>query len=234
MEQIHLVCLPFAGAGASFFHPWRTEAPSGVQVVAPQLPGREWRVDEEPYLDAGRAVDAIVPEVLAAVAGSGPVVLFGHSLGALLAFELAAALTEDGRTAVDHLVVSGAPGPWTRRARRATGLDDEAFVERVREFAGYTHEAFAVPEMRELILPALRADVAMHENYVPRVDRPLDVPITAVRGRTDELVSTVDAREWAAATTRDFVLVEVTGGHMYLVDGAHHVLDLVKGVATGV
>ncbi|MGW0808756.1 thioesterase II family protein [Nonomuraea sp. NPDC002799] len=221
-----LVCLPFAGAGASFFHPWSGLAGDGLKVVALQLPGREWRLVDEPYQDVADAVEGLLPDLLKVADEAGRVALFGHSLGAVLAYELAHRLA--GRAELVRLIVSGSPGPWAGRTRRATGLGDDDFLLRVEEFAGYSHEALANPEMRELILPTLRADVEMHENYRPGSDEPLAVPITSLRGRTDDLVTTEEAGGWSAATTGGFTLTEVEGGHMFLAENTDELLRLIE------
>ena len=124
-----------------------------------------------------------------------------------------------------QLFVSGSPGPTTQRATRATGLSDEDFLARVREFAGYTHQALEHPELRELLLPTLRADVEMHENYRAPSDKPLTVPVTSIRGRHDELVSPAQAAEWEAATTGACRRVDLPGNHMYLINSP---ADLVR------
>ncbi len=229
-----LVCLPFAGAGASFYRSWSSLCGSGLDVVAVQLPGRERRIDEAPHTDVHEAVAELAPAVLEQAVPDERMVLFGHSLGAVLAFELAHRLLAGG-VEVAHLFVSGSPGPRTPREERATGLDDDRFIDRVAEFAGVHHAALANPEVRELVLPTLRADVRMHEDYRPRTTDPLPVPVTALRGRDDGLVDARRAREWALETTRGFDLVELDGGHMYLVDAAEPVLEVVQRqlVATG-
>src|SRR5215468_8965797 len=95
-RPITLVCLPFAGAGASFFRPWGALAGERVEVVALQLPGRERRIDEKPYLDVPSAAEGLLPEVSARLDPARALVLFGHSLGAVLAYELACRLTARG------------------------------------------------------------------------------------------------------------------------------------------
>jgi surfactin synthase thioesterase subunit len=222
-----LVCLPFGGAGASFFRPWSAFAGDRLEVVPVQLPGRERQIDLDPYTDVHEAVTGLLPGLLAEVEGAR-VVLFGHSLGAVLAYELAHRLLDAPGVELLRLVVSGSPAPGVRRELTATGLaDDDEFLARVKQIAGYEHEAMADPEMRELILPTLRADVEMHESYVPSTEEPLAVPITAVRGADDTLVSADEAAGWAKVTGRDFELVEVPGGHMYLTDSAPALLDLI-------
>jgi len=228
MDQIPLVCIPFAGAGASFFHPWQALSPDEIQLLTIQLPGREWRLAEEPYRDAATAVSEIFPELAEELDWGGPVMLFGHSLGAVLAYELAHQFCVTPGFDVARLFVSGSPGPWTRRARRATGLPDEEFFERVSEFAEYSDDTLENPEVRELILPALRADVEMHEEYVPGSSGALPAPITSLRGSEDQLVPAESAAEWAQATDREFELVQLPGGHMYLMHSAAEILSLAR------
>ena len=222
-----LVCLGFAGAGASFFHPWQEIAPDGIDILAPQLPGREWRFDEDPLADIGTAADLLLKEIAPEVTGKR-VALLGQCFGAALAFELALRLAEVDGVELVHLFPSGAPSPWTRRPVVAAGLDDDELVRRVREDIGYDHEALDEPELRELIVPALRADMESHEKYVAAQDARLAVPVTALRGRTDPVVSTEEAGEWARATSAAFAVVEFDGAHMYLADDPAALLTLVE------
>nr|CTQ88805.1 Thioesterase in siderophore biosynthesis gene cluster [Kibdelosporangium sp. MJ126-NF4] len=221
------MCLPFAGAGASFYHPWTVAAGDRPRVVALQLPGRERRIDEEPYRDVHAAVDGLLHDLLGQLSDSR-VVLFGHSLGAVLAYELAHRLAVLPDVEVVRLFASGSTEPHTPRPGRATGLDDDAFVAQVRQFAGFSDEALDDEEMRELILPTLRADVQMHEGYVPSTDVPLPAPITALRGDSDSLVSADQAAGWAKVTSRDFTYTEVPGGHMYLTIEVAAVVRLIQ------
>lgn len=225
-EGAALLCVPFAGAGASFFHPWQQPAAGRWRVVPVELPGRERRIMEEPFRNVVQAAKETVDDIAAALGPDTATVLFGHSLGAVLAYELAHLLTAR-QIPVRHLVVSGSPGPWTQRERRATGLPDAEFLARVEEFAGFRHEALDHPEMRELILPALQADCEMHENYLPSTDDPLTVPITSLRGDRDGLVTGEEARQWQDATTAAFTYTEFPGDHMYLVDQGPQILQVI-------
>lgn len=195
------------GGGAGFYRAWKDLPAHAPRIVPIQLPGREELFLDEPFRDAIAAAEVLARRV-AERAGSEPVALFGHSLGAVLAYEVARRLERNPAVDFTHLYVSGSPGPWTGRSRRATGLDDDAFLARVREFAGYEHDALADPDMRELLLPILRADVEMHETYRPDSDEPLHTPITSLRGTEDALVTRAEAEEWRQATTGAFRLVE--------------------------
>jgi surfactin synthase thioesterase subunit len=229
MSPTALVCLPFAGAAAAFYRPWSAVADQGrLRVVPVQLPGRERRIDEEPLRDVQAAVDDLAAGLPGALDGTTRVALFGHSLGAVLAYELAVRLLGAADVEVVRLFVSGSPPPDVRRERRATGLPDEEFLAEVANFAGLRHEAMEDPEMRELMLPTLRADVAMHEDYRAGTRDPLRVPVTSLRGAADTLVSVEEAMGWAKFTSRDFGYAELPGGHMYLTESAVPLLRLVE------
>ncbi|MDX3851639.1 thioesterase II family protein [Streptomyces sp. AK02-01A] len=227
MEETVLICLPFAGAGPSFFTPWTAYAPAWMRVLPVRLPGREKRFAEPAHTTAAPAVEDAYGQVTEALEAGTRVALFGHSMGAVLAYELAHRLEQDRAVRLDALFVSGSPGPWTVRADRAGGLPDDEFVARVRSFAGYAHPALEDPEMRELLLPSLRADVQLHETYRPLSDRPLSGPVTSVRGRTDTLVSAVEAAQWADATTGKLTTAELDGGHMYLTREPRALLEVI-------
>jgi surfactin synthase thioesterase subunit len=225
-DRITLLCVPFAGAGPSFFHPWRELSAGRWRVTSVELPGRERRFMEPPYRNVVEAAKGEIDGVVADIGGGGRTVLFGHSLGAVLAYELVHLLSVRG-VHVERLVVSGSPGPWTQRERRAAGLQGDEFLARVEEFAGFRHEALDHPEMRDLILPTLQADCEMHESYVPGTDDPVTVPITSLRGSSDGLVTAEEAQQWRAATTAGFGYAEFPGDHMYLVGLGQEVLDLI-------
>ncbi|MER5811441.1 alpha/beta fold hydrolase [Streptomyces sp. NPDC002033] len=231
-DRTTLLCVPFAGAGPSFFHPWRELAAGRWRVASVELPGRERRIMEEPYRDVYEAAKGSVDDIVADLGEGARTILFGHSLGAVLAYELVHLLTARG-VHVERLVVSGSPGPWTQRERRAAGLPDEEFLARVEEFAGFRHEALDHPEMRELILPVLQADCEMHESYVPSTDVPVSVPVCSLRGSVDGLVTAEEARQWRAATTAGFTYAEFPGDHMYLVDAGSAVLDVIEAQSAG-
>ncbi|MGW6485652.1 thioesterase II family protein [Streptomyces sp. NPDC055056] len=231
-EQATLLCVPFAGAGPSFFHPWRELSAGRWRVTSVELPGRERRILDTPYRNVVEAAKGSIDDIVADLGEGTSTVLFGHSLGAVLAYELAHLLLTRG-VHVERLVVSGSPGPWTQRERRATGLPDEEFLARVEEFAGFRHEALDHPEMRELILPVLQADCEMHENYVPSTDTPLAVPVCSLRGAWDGLVTAAEARQWQDATTAGFTYAEFPGDHMYLVDHGREILDTIAARTEG-
>lgn len=216
MNHVTLVCLPFAGAGASVFSPWRRRR-KDLDVRGLQLPGRENLIEDELCTDVASATDALLRE-LSGMVGGGDLVLFGHSLGAILAFELARRIEAEGYYGLRRLLVSGSADPWSVRVDRATGLSDDEFIGQVQALAGYEHPALGDPELRELILPTLRADVEMHEAYRAEPDARINAPITAILGDADTLVSAPQASRWQDATDAEFELATTSGGHMYLTE----------------
>lgn len=194
-----------------------------------QLPGREERFLDDPFTEVADAVAELTPRILADAGEAADIALFGHSLGAVLAYEIARELERIGHPGLRHLFVSGSPGPHNGRAERATGLPDEEFLAGVQRFAGYRHAAFDDPELVEILLPLLRADVEMHESYQASGTEPLSVPITVLRGDGDELVSRKESEQWAGVTRGPFTYRELPGGHMYLVDEPERVLRVVTG-----
>lgn len=211
-------CLPFAGAGATVYRSWPALPECDVHIVPLQLAGREERFAEAFYPDIEDAGREQVEAILAQTADGELYAIFGHSFGATLAFEVAHQLQHRGASRLAHLLVSGAPAPHVPLGRDSLSLDDEMFVAQVEQIAGYSHPALADPDLRELVLPVLRADVVLHESYRALRRQVLDVPITVFRGTADHVVSEADSRSWAQWTTHPLRSVELPGGHMYLVD----------------
>ena len=221
VPNLQVVCIPFAGSGASFFR--NANPPVDITIISVQLPGREERFTEPPPTDVRSAADEIADSVRNAIDKAAPTVIFGHSLGAVLAFETARRLPRS----ISHLFVSGSPDPWHPRSERAADLTDSEFLDQVEKLAQYRHPALEHPEMREIVLPALRADVATHEAYAAMPGDAVDVPITALRGSDDRLVSEEAMLGWRQATSGPFALTTVSGEHMYLADSLEHTLELI-------
>jgi surfactin synthase thioesterase subunit len=232
-DGVPLLCLPFAGAGPSFFTPWRKLHGAGVDICPVPVPGRERLLGEDPYTDLHAAADGLLP-VARRLAGGRPVALFGHCfLGAMLAYELTRRLVADGDLPVAHLFVSASRPPWVSRPLHSDRLADDAFLDLVQTITGYRHPAFEVPEMRELLLPTLRADFQMDETYFPRRGRDLTVPLTAFAAAADRLAAVAEVGEWSRATTGAFRQVTVPGGHMYLADDPRPLLDVIVHTLAG-
>jgi surfactin synthase thioesterase subunit len=233
-SPVKLLCFPPAGAGPSFFAPWINAHPE-LDVVPVDLPGREYRFAEEPCATIPELVDAILPSVRATVRQGTRVALFGHCFGALVAYHVAMTLFyDDPRTAL-ALCASASGVPGVTLGTPATGLADDEFLGTVERNIGYSHPAMEEPELRELLLPALRADVAAYEAYQSPWPLTVPFPMIIVRGRKDPFVSAADAVRWGEISSRRASFLEVDGGHMYVSElGAAVLPDLARLVTEAV
>ncbi len=213
--SVRLFCLPHAGGGATAYRSWAAELPSFVQLCPVRLPGRETRLSEPLYSQMDPLVDALDRELRPWL--EIPYAIFGHSMGALLAFEWARRLRRDGYSIPAWLFLSG------RRAPDAPGdgrllhsLADRKFVEELtRLYNGIPPEFLGDEALIEVFLPILRADIAVVESYRFREDEPLDCPITVFAGIDDESVSWDQLLAWKRFTSRRFALQMLPGGHFY-------------------
>ncbi|WP_048746031.1 thioesterase II family protein [Paenibacillus sp. P22] len=215
-SDIRLFCFPFAGAGASFYNGWNELLGDSAEVVPIQLPGRERQIAEEPYRRIQAAADDFA-RMIEAQSDGRPAALFGHCfLGATMAFEVASRLETGGKVPVLRLFVSAASSPGGTRSYSMSSYDDDRFLEEVAKLTGYTHHAFSIPDLRELLMPALRADFEMDETYAAVPGVMLKAPITALYAAGDSFVSKEAVERWEDFTTGGFKLVEVQGEHMYI------------------
>ncbi|MFI0786145.1 thioesterase II family protein [Streptomyces lydicus] len=211
-----LFCLPYAGAGAGVYRPWFRRESEVLRAVPVQVPGREEEFNAPFYRTMAEAAAGTAGRISAA-AGKEPFVVFGHSFGAILAYEAVRHLVATGGPLPVQLVVSGSTSPRHRQAE-PLDADDEVAAAQAAAIAGREIEVFADPTARALLLPAMRADVGLLADYAPTAHTPLPVPLTALRGDADHLAPAAEWRDWSAFTSGPFSAVEFPGGHMYLTD----------------
>lgn len=231
-----LYCFPFAGGSAEYYADWAPHFRGPVDLVPIQLPGRGPRMAEPPAV----AVEQIVEEVSTLIAArpTRPL-LFGHSMGAILAFEVARRLRRLRRPA-DHLFVSGRPAPpIARPCTPVSPLPHKEFVEVLREYGAASEEVLAHQELLDVLTPMIRADFTLIEGYRYRPDAPLDCPVLAWCGEHDPEAGAEVMRGWGEQTSAGFTLLVRPGGHFFLTDyradvarAIHHaVAELTNGVA---
>ncbi|WP_308406137.1 thioesterase II family protein [Streptomyces naphthomycinicus] len=209
------MCFPHAGGTAQLFHGWPALLPEDVEVLAVRYPGRQDRLAEACIEDMAALADAVEDALRPWL--DRPLVLFGHSMGACVAYELALRLEARGIVAA-HLLVSAHEAP--HRAERAAphSADDETLISHVRHLGDLHSEAYDIPELRDLLLPALRADYRLVEGYRPPRPAPVKAPITAYVGQDDPSCLLGGVLAWSELTAPgSFELRSFPGDHFYLV-----------------
>ena len=186
-----------------------------VDVRAHELPGRGRRLGELCARDMTRLIDMLLSDLDDSF--DRPFALFGHSMGAAIAFELALRFPAKAQRNLRHLFVSarGAPGSPPPR-QRLQDLDDRAFVSALREMGGTPGHVLDNDELMALLMPVLRADFTLIENYLPAPGRMLSVDVTAFAGRADQSVPVETVARWQGTTTGDFDLQIIQGDHFFM------------------
>ncbi len=214
--KLRLVCCPHAGGMASAFRLWPAGLPAGTEMFGVQYPGRGSRIDEPP-VDRIPAMAECVIQALRDLPARRTVV-FGHSMGSLVAFEVACQLAAAGQTLPAHLVLSGRGPPHLPAVYPPIShLPDRAFLEQINQrYRAVPAELMAHPDVLALLLPPLRADMAAVEHYLGAPKTVLTCPITAFGGTDDEAAPTNQMAAWRDMTTATFQQRQFPGGHFYL------------------
>jgi surfactin synthase thioesterase subunit len=211
-----LFCFPHAGVGASAYRLWPAGLPSGLELCAVQLPGRETRFGEPALSSIADIVQALVPALEPHL--DLPFAFFGHSMGAVIASEVARALGLRGSRLPEHLVVSARRPPHVPDLGPPLhGLPDAEFAAEInRRYGGIPEELLQHADVMALLLPSLRADITALETHRPSQREPLDIPITVLGGSHDSLTPREHLDAWQGETRRDFRIRVFDGDHFYL------------------
>jgi surfactin synthase thioesterase subunit len=221
-----IFCLPFAGGRAQIFNGWPEGVPAEVEVVALQLPGRAARVQEDPFerleplLEA--LLEALEPEL------DRPYHLFGHSMGGLVAFEIArgsrrASLPEPG-----HLFIGGLPAPHLiRQEQTLSDLAESGLKLELERLEGTDSKILDNEEMMRVLLPSLKSDLRIYDEYEFEPGEPLACPVTALGGRSDPVVERPELEAWSEHTTADVYTRLLPGNHFFLQPAERAMLQIV-------
>lgn len=223
--RLRLFCFPYAGGNDAFFRTWQKSLPSFVEVCRVLLPGRGARLQQPPYRQLALMVEAI-GEALTGYMDK-PFALFGHSMGAMISFELARYLRRHNRPQPVELFVSGRSAPQMPQIEPPTyDLPDEEFREELRRLKGTPEEVLSHPELMQLMTPILRADFSVCQTYVYTPEPPLDCPITAFGGADDSETQAGRLEAWREQTTAGFSMQVFPGGHFFIHEAQPLILRL--------
>jgi medium-chain acyl-[acyl-carrier-protein] hydrolase len=224
--RLRLFCFPFAGGGASLYCPWVSALAPEIEVYPIQFPGRENRLREAPFRQFEALIQALTQMLQPYL--DIPYAFFGHSMGALVSFELAHQLRRQGARLPEHLFLSAYRSPDTTPDEPLHALPEPALIKKLLELEGTSQEILAHAELRQILLPLLRADFAVCESYQYIAREPLDRPITVLGGDQDKRVRQEALETWRVQTSAGFTLYMLPGNHLFVRSAQTAVLRIVS------
>jgi surfactin synthase thioesterase subunit len=220
----HVLLFPHAGGAATYFRPFASHFTEGLDASAIQYPGRQERL-REPFVTTIEALADQVIHELDPLLGT-PLLLFGHSMGAAVAYEVTRRMEGRGHPP-RGLVVSGRRAPsMTREEAVHRGTDEEVLAE-IARLDGTSQRLLNEPDVVRMVMPAIRNDYRAIEKYRPDPASPLGVPILCLTGDEDPQVTRAEAESWRVHTTAEFRQRSFSGGHFYLMQ---HQGDVVRSI----
>jgi len=225
--NLRLFCFPYAGGSAQIFRSWSNQLPNTIEVCPAELPGHGRRMKESPFTDLKELVNTIIPIIPHRL--DKPFAFFGHSMGALIAFELTRRLRDNNQPVPTHLIVSGRPAPQLEEDESPTyNLPEEELIKKLRWLKGTATTVLNDPEMMQLMLPILRADFAVCETYQYTEQSPLPCPIIALGGWWDPATRKGGLNGWREHTTANFRKKTFPGNHFFLHSAQSRVIKFLR------
>jgi medium-chain acyl-[acyl-carrier-protein] hydrolase len=215
MPQMRLFCFAYAGGSAMLYRPWQSGIDPRIEVVALQLPGRGSRMGEPPMTDINALVRELAQQITPLT--DLPFAFFGHSLGGLLAFEVARYCLLHHLPLPQHLFASGCNAPQKRNpSENLHLLSDDDLIAKLQTFNGTPPDVLAHRELMELVLPTIRADFSLVETWQYRPMPLLNLPITVLAGKRDDRSSPEQAEAWQLETQGPSRVVWFEGDHFFI------------------
>jgi medium-chain acyl-[acyl-carrier-protein] hydrolase len=213
--RLRLFCFPYAGGGAHIYQDWANFLPRTIEVWSLLLPGRGSRLPEAPFSQLAPLVQSIAQAMLPLL--EKPFAFFGHSMGALIGFELARKLRGKYGLCPDHFFASAFPAPDIKKPKEIVHLlPDPEFIKRLASLNGTPPAVLENKELMDIILPALRADFAVSETYEYVHQPPLECDIAVFGGLEDREITRAELEAWSRQTTERFSLTMFQGDHFFL------------------
>lgn len=226
--KIKLFCLPYAGGAANIYDQWSTKLSRNIELYPINLAGRGNRFKDKPYANLEEAVEDIY-DMMKHDISDGEYAIFGHSMGALLAYELAQKIQNLGEKRPMHVFFSGRKPvhiPKTERFYR--DMNEQEFEQAVLDLGVTPPEIFKNIELKEIFIPLLRSDFTIAETFVNRPKIvPLQCDISALIGK-EEAITMEEAEQWKLHTTEKCSVHYIKGGHFFLLSDLQSVLDIIN------
>ncbi len=228
--KIILICFPFAGGSSNSFRSWTGILPPVVELWVTELPGHGSRLSEPLAENIGELTAPLSRAIAEKV--DKPFAIFGHSMGALLGFEVALHLQNHFQKIAEHIFLSGHGAPGTpRHEPEIHHLPKPQFIAKIKEYNGTPQEVLENEELMELMFPILKADFKICETYQHQDAGQLQAPITAMGGIQDPSITRQDLEQWAQFTSSRFNVRFFPGDHFYLL---HQKINLLKAILTDI
>jgi surfactin synthase thioesterase subunit len=225
--KLRLFCFAYAGGNAMTYQSWQAELGEDIEVCGIQLPGRGNRFLHTPYQTMHELIDAVGAVVIRY--SDIPFALFGHSLGALIAFEVARYCQHHAKLLPRHLFVSACEAPLCRSSsRQLHKLGDQQLITELAQYRGTPPEVLGNLELMQLLLPTIRADFSVLETYQYRPGAMLDVPISVFAGRTDHYVDPGAANAWREETRQQCDVRWLSGDHFFIKSHAKEICCVLR------
>lgn len=226
---LRLFCFPFAGGGASIYRAWGKLFGSAVEVCPIQLPGRENRFSEPAFKEAQALAQALASQLQ--LYSDKPFVMYGHSMGALVAFELARVLQANGMTTPEALILGAHRAAHLPRTRETLyNLDDKTFIERLQRFGGFPEEVLASADLLQFLMPTLKADFTLCDTYIYTEQEPLNCPIHIFTGDSDPEAPPAVMEAWRQHSSVYSQMHVFQAGHFFIRSDLEHVVDTLKTI----
>ena len=215
--SLRVFCTPYAGGSADIYRLWQRWFPQQIDICLVHLPGRGRRVKEQPFTQLTPLVKAIAANIDGEI--KVPYVLYGHSMGGLISFELGRELLAKHRNSPAHIFVSGCRAPqWPRTELPTFDLPHDKFIDALKRLNGTPREVLDDPELMNVFIDILRADFEIVDTYEYRPKERLSCPITVYGGLQDEEVPLESCRAWQEQTSASCKVQMFEGDHFFIRD----------------
>lgn len=228
IPRLNIFCLPFAGGNKYSYREYKEMAPSFINFICLEYPGRSSRIKEPLLTDAHELVDDLYKIIINQI-DDGDYAIYGHSLGGLLTYLLTRKLKENGHKLPVHLFITGTTGPSSKSRGEKTRhlLPRNEFIQELKDLKGMPDEILNNDELLFYYEPILRSDFMASENYIHEVADPLEIPITVITGKEEDMEIS-DIELWQKETIYEIDFRRLPGNHFFIYKYANAIIQIIS------